>query len=140
MSTPAQVGVKLRKRTEYDESVDSTMYRSAIGCLLYLANCTRPDISYAVSYAARFSSDPTTKHWNYVKHILKYVKSTLETGIIYKKYKSLIIETFSDFASEPRTIVGTELEEGDPVVQLSQLELGGHKHLVMRLRPDDLLL
>ena len=102
MSTPAQVGVKLRKRTESEESIDSTMYRSAIGCLLYLANCTRPDISYAVSYAARFSSDPTTKHWNYVKHILKYVKSTLETGIIYKKCKSLTIETFSDsdFASD----------------------------------------
>ena len=29
---------------------------------------------------------------------------------------------------------------GEAVVQLSQLELGGHKHLVMRLRPDDLLL
>ena len=29
---------------------------------------------------------------------------------------------------------------GEAVVQLSQLEVGGHKHLVMRLRPDDLLL
>ena len=45
---------------------------------------------------------------------------------------------------EPQTIVGMELEgllySRAAVVQLSQLELGGHKHLVMRLRPDDLLL
>ena len=121
VSTPAQVGVKLRKRTESEESVDSTMYRSAIGCLLYLANCTRPDISYAVSYAARFSSDPTTKHWNYVKHILKYVKSTLETGIIYKKCKSLTIETFSDsdFASDTEQCKSTTgnitLINGSPI-------------------------
>ena len=54
-----------------------------------------------MSYAARFSSDPTTKHWNYVKHLMEYVRSTLETVIIYKKCKSLTIESFSDsdFAS-----------------------------------------
>ena len=97
------------------------MYRSAIGCLLYLANCTRPDISYAVSYAARFSSDPTTKHWNYVKHILKYVKSTLETGIIYKKCKSLTIETISDsdYASDTEQCKSTTgnitLINGSPI-------------------------
>ena len=122
VTTPAQVGVKLRKRTESEESIDSTMYRSAIGCVLYLANCTRPDISYAVSYSARFSSDPTTKHWNYVKHVLKYIiKSTLETGIIYKKCKSLTIESFSDsdFASDTEQCKSTTgnitLTNGSPI-------------------------
>ena len=46
------------------------------------------------------SQEPTTKHWNYVKHFKKYVRSTLETGIIYKKCMSLTIESFSDFASD----------------------------------------
>ena len=34
-------------------------YLSAIGALMYLANCTRPDIAFAVNLLARFSSTPT---------------------------------------------------------------------------------
>ena len=33
-------------------------YREVIGCLLWLSMGTRPDITYAVSQRARYSSDP----------------------------------------------------------------------------------
>ncbi|GJY38765.1 retrovirus-related pol polyprotein from transposon TNT 1-94 [Tanacetum coccineum] len=39
-------------------------YLSAIGALMYLTNCTRPDISFAFNLSARFSSSPTKRHWN----------------------------------------------------------------------------
>ena len=39
-------------------------YLSAIGALLYLAQCTRPDIAFAVNLLARFSSEPTRRLWN----------------------------------------------------------------------------
>ena len=45
-------------------------YLSTIGALMYLANCTRPDISFAVNLLARFSSAPTKRHWKGIKHIL----------------------------------------------------------------------
>ena len=35
------------------------LYFSAIGALIYLVNCTRPNISFAVNMLARFSSSPT---------------------------------------------------------------------------------
>ena len=45
-------------------------YLSAIGALLYLAQCTRPDIAFAVNLLARYSSEPTRRHWNGIKHLL----------------------------------------------------------------------
>jgi len=35
---------------------------SAIGTLMYLANCTQPDITFATNLLARFSSSPTRRH------------------------------------------------------------------------------
>jgi hypothetical protein len=58
-------------------------YRSAIGSLMYLATCTRPDISYAVSMCASFMHNPGKVHWEAVKNILAYVNSTQDRGIIY---------------------------------------------------------
>ncbi|KAL0549821.1 hypothetical protein IC582_014310 [Cucumis melo] len=48
-------------------------YLSAIGALMYLANNTRPDITSSVNLLARYSSSPTKRHWNGVKHVLRYL-------------------------------------------------------------------
>ena len=42
-------------------------YLSAIGALMYLSQCTRPDISFSVNLLARYSSAPTRRHWNGIK-------------------------------------------------------------------------
>jgi hypothetical protein len=39
-------------------------YLSSIGALMYLANNTRPDIAFSVNVLARYSSNPTRRHWN----------------------------------------------------------------------------
>ena len=51
-------------------------YLSAIGALLYLANCTRPDIAFAINLLARFSASPTRRHWNGIKHIFRYLQGS----------------------------------------------------------------
>lgn len=58
-------------------------YRSAIGSLMYLATCTRPDISYAVSVCASYMHNPGRVHWDAVKGILAYVNMTKDRGLIF---------------------------------------------------------
>ena len=50
-------------------------YLSAIGALLYLAQCTRPDISFAVNLLARYNNAPTSRHWN----------GTTDLGLFYTR-------------------------------------------------------
>ena len=83
VSTPVNVGSKLTKATDDDESVDQQKYQSAIGSLMYLSVSTRPDISYTVSSLARFSAKPTKEHWTALQLLLRYLKGTLKHGILY---------------------------------------------------------
>ena len=58
-------------------------YLNAIGALMYLTNCTRPDISFAVNLLARFSSAPTKRHWVGIQHIFRYLRGTTDLGLFY---------------------------------------------------------
>ena len=64
-------------------------YLSAICVLLYLEQCTRPDIAYSVNLLARLSSALTRRHWNGVKHILRYLRGTTDLGLFYSKESTL---------------------------------------------------
>ena len=82
-ATPVATGTKLLKATEDSELFDTTLYQSAVGMLLYLSGWTRPDITFAVSNVARFCSKPTKEHWVAVKRILRYLKGTINYGLMY---------------------------------------------------------
>ena len=84
VSTPVDTSVKLASKSESPEFAAST-YQSAVGCLLYLSNWTRPDLTFAVSKVARYSADPRQEHWTAVKRILRYLKGTINYGITYSK-------------------------------------------------------
>ena len=60
-------------------------YLSAIGALMYLANYTRLDIAFSVNLLARYNSAPTKRHWNEIKHILRYLRGTSDMGLFYSK-------------------------------------------------------
>ncbi|XP_047335756.1 secreted RxLR effector protein 161-like [Impatiens glandulifera] len=58
-------------------------YLSAIGALMYLATHTRPDISFAVNLLAGYSSSPTRRHLNGIKHIFWYLQVTMDMRLYY---------------------------------------------------------
>ena len=61
------------------KSVDSSLYRSMIGSLLYLT-VSRSDISYSVGVCARDQANPKESHMIALKRIIKYVKTTADFG------------------------------------------------------------
>ena len=62
------------------KSVDSSLYRSMIGSLLYLI-ASRPDIIYSVGVWARYHANPKESHMIALKRIIKYVKFTADFGV-----------------------------------------------------------
>ncbi|KAM2350095.1 hypothetical protein EV1_013281 [Malus domestica] len=58
-------------------------YLNTISTLLYLAQCTRPEISFVVNLLARYSNAPTRRHWTGVKDIFCYLKDTTDLGLFY---------------------------------------------------------
>ena len=58
---------------------------SAIGALIYLANCIRPNILFSVNLLARYSSAPTRRHLNSIKHILHYLRGTTDMSLFYSR-------------------------------------------------------
>jgi histone deacetylase 1/2 len=63
--------------------------------LQYLA-LTHPDISYCVNHVCQFLSNPTTDYWLAVKRILRYLHDTIDMGLYFAKYGSLLLSAFSD--------------------------------------------
>lgn len=60
-----------------------TDFQSLVGSLLYLANCTRPDIAFAVSKLCQYISAPSEAHVMVAKRILRYLKGTTAHGLVY---------------------------------------------------------
>ena len=71
-------------------------YLSAIGALLYLTNCTRPDIAFAVNLIARFSASPARRHWNDIKHIVRYLQGSQDLGLLYTRNQDMTLVGYSD--------------------------------------------
>ena len=102
ISTPMEPGLRLsRTQSPQDAQESATMrqtpYLSAVGALMYLATTTRPDIAYTVGVLARFNSNPGWAHWLAVKHLLCYIKGTLDYSITYSPDPSQT-ETFVTFS------------------------------------------
>ena len=78
-------------------------YLSAIGALMYLANCTRPDIAFSVNLLARYSSAPTRRHWKGIQHILRYLSGTIDMGLFYsnKSKEKLLGYADAGYLSDP---------------------------------------
>ena len=101
VSTPMEQGNLLSILQQPSSDVDkenmaSIPYRSAIGSLMYLSTCTRPDIAAAVSELSKYSQNPGMAHWEGVKRVMRYVSGTVNEGLLYKRGAQVEVWGYSD--------------------------------------------
>ncbi|KAK2429799.1 secreted RxLR effector protein [Trifolium repens] len=98
---PMQHGICLSKTQspsskEERERMNEIPYASAIRSIMYAMLCTRPDVSYALSTTSRYQSDPGESYWIAVKNILKYLRRTKETFLVYGGEEELAVVGYTD--------------------------------------------
>lgn len=100
VSSPIVPGFKICK-DEDGIKVDETYYKQIVGSLMYLT-ATRPDLMFVVSLISRYMAKPTQLHLQVAKRALRYLKGTINYGILYKKRgdEELIAFTDSDYAGD----------------------------------------
>lgn len=82
-SVPVDPGIHLIKPVGGSPTDTAFPYREAVGCLLYLALVSRPDISFSVGQVARFIESHNSSHIKAVRHIISYIRGTPGHGICY---------------------------------------------------------
>lgn len=63
-------------------------YRNAVGYLMYLVQCTRPDLAHAVGVLSQHFKNPSCQHWDAAVYVLRYVTGTVNLGIIYSAHNT----------------------------------------------------
>ena len=86
VATPGEVNLKLVKSDDEEQKlVDPKLYRSLVGSLLFIGKQTRPDILHIVNQLSRFLDKPNESHWKAAKHVLRYLKGTIDLRLTFLK-------------------------------------------------------
>ena len=86
--TPVDISIHLSKNNE--KCISQREYAQTIGSLMYVMNCTRPDIEYAVSKLCRYTSNPGSDYWKAIVGVLIYLKYTQNYGVHYSIYPAVL--------------------------------------------------
>nr|XP_033510309.1 secreted RxLR effector protein 161-like [Nicotiana tomentosiformis] len=88
MSTHFDANSQLKKNNS--DPVAQSKYAQIIESLMYLMNFTRPDIAYVVCRLSRYSLDPNNEHWSALARLIKYLRGTMNYGILYSEFPSTL--------------------------------------------------
>ena len=94
-ATPAE-RAPLGRDLDGPDASGTINYASVVGMLLYLCGHSRPDIAFAVHQCARFTFAPKRSHEIALKRIGRYLKGTLDEGLILDPSDEFLIECYPD--------------------------------------------
>jgi len=83
------------------EYMSKVPYSSAVGSLMYVMVCSRPDLSYAMSLVSRYMSNLGKEHWKSVQWIFRYLRETADSCLKFGRTdQGLIGYVDSDYAAD----------------------------------------
>eukprot|EP00752_Nemacystus_decipiens_P017171 g15384.t1 len=97
--TPGTGGADIKASTATNTLLsdeDKKEYQSLVGSLIFLTNCTRFDIAFATTTAARCMASPTTTDFVNAKRILRYLRKQPGLEITYKRDSRFELTCYSD--------------------------------------------
>lgn len=96
LKTPETKEINPESRKENVKS-DNFPYRQAVGAVMYLMQCTRPDLAYSVGFLSRSLENPSSEDVIRIKRVLRYISGTINQGIMYQcNPRKRILECYSD--------------------------------------------
>lgn len=101
VATPFEPGCQLHNIPQAPTPTNSP-YREAIGCRMYLATVSGPDISYSIAHLTRYCESYQNEHWAALKRTLAYLRGTITLGTRFGSQQTGIQGyTDSDHARDP---------------------------------------
>ncbi|KAL0286258.1 UNVERIFIED_CONTAM: Retrovirus-related Pol polyprotein from transposon TNT 1-94 [Sesamum angustifolium] len=73
------------KTEEEKEKMKNIPYSNAIGSIMFLMVCTRPDIAYSISCLSRYMSNAGLPHWEALKWLLRFLNGSANRGLMFSK-------------------------------------------------------
>ncbi|CAD6957563.1 unnamed protein product, partial [Tilletia controversa] len=75
---------------------DIKLFQAMIGCLLWLAQASRPDLAFAVALLSRHSKNPGPVHFGVLKRVMRYVAGTVDFKLQITAHSDSQITAYSD--------------------------------------------
>jgi hypothetical protein len=107
VKTPMVTGQKLDAYDGIATAASIRDFAAQLGSIMYAMTITRPDIAFAVSTLAQHTKNPGPDHWQALKRIFLYLRSTMDYCIIFggtdTDNNNLSGYTDASFAEDPAT-------------------------------------
>ena len=101
VTIPLEGGLKYTKEQEAiteeeRREMESIPFRQAIGSLMYLMVCTRPDLAASIGVFSKFMQNPGIQHWEGIKRIFRYLKMTAGKCLRFEKQGRVEVKGYCD--------------------------------------------
>ncbi|MCO5604892.1 hypothetical protein L7F22_059066 [Adiantum nelumboides] len=96
LSTPMQPCLKISKddcpKSDAEKvKMAKVSYSLVVGSLMYAMVATRPNIAFVVEVVSCYMENPGKKHWDTVKHLLRYLKGTTNKCLCFGNSEASIV-------------------------------------------------